>query len=182
MRLLARLMRAFTGGTSRQRATNVPQANRELAELERLRKVLEVAFSPETAAPGTPTRAGPPSRGHCAAVSAIVWDRFGGELVSATVQGQSHWFNRLNINGRQVDVDLTGDQFGHPAVRFGEPGTLCPGTRTRLPRELREETLRRAVRLAERAGLKDTQSRLLSLLNSATGDDGSEGIRSGGTD
>jgi hypothetical protein len=170
MRLFARLMRGFTRATSRQRPMSLPRVNPQLAELERLRKVLEVAFSPETAAPGTPTGGGPPSRGHCAAVSAIVWGRFGGEIVSAKVQGQSHWFNRLKINGRQVDVDLTGDQFGLPPVRFGEPGTLCPGTRTRLPRELREETLRRAIRLAERAGLKDTQSRSLSLLNPATGE------------
>ncbi len=138
-----------------------------VSELERLRVTLEAAFSPETAAPGTETAGRPPSVGQCAVVSIIVRDRFGGEFVSTTVQGQSHWFNRLNIGGRVIDVDLTGDQFGLQAVRFGEPGGLWPGTRTRTPHELREETVRRAIRLAEKAGLQDTQDRLLRLLRSS---------------
>lgn len=64
-----------------------------------------------------------------------------------------------------IDVDLTGDQFGLEAVRFGEPGSLWANTRPRAPHELREETVRRAILLAEKAGLKDTQSRLLNLLS-----------------
>jgi hypothetical protein len=135
-----------------------------LAQLKRLRAVLEPAFSPETASPRTSAAGRPPSAGHCAAVAAIVWQRLGGELVSAKVQGESHWFNRLGIGGRVIDVDLTGDQFGLLAVRVGDPGRLHPGTRPRTSAELRDETIRRAIVLARRAGLDDTAERLLALL------------------
>lgn len=100
-------------------------------------------------------------------MATIVWDRFGGKFVSATVQSQSHWFNRLNIGGQVIGVDLTGDQFGRQTVRFGESGSLWADTRARTPQEFREETVRRAILLAEKAGLKDTQSRLLRLLDKA---------------
>jgi hypothetical protein len=136
-----------------------------LAQLERLRAVLEPAFSPETASPRTSSAGRSPSAGHCAAVAAIVWQRLGGELVSAKVQGESHWFNRLSVGGHLIDVDLTGDQFGLPAVRVGEPGRLYCGTRPRNPSELRDETIRRAILLARKAGLDDIAERLLSLLH-----------------
>ncbi|MEW5863234.1 MAG: hypothetical protein AB1773_06510 [Pseudomonadota bacterium] len=167
VRLFSRLMKAFSRAPVEQQLAGESRTTERLAKLERLRTILEVAFSRETASPGTETQGRPPSAGQCAAVSVIVWDRFGGEFVSATVQGQSHWFNRLNIGGRVIDVDLTGDQFGLKAVRFGKPGSLWAGTRLRTAQELREETVRRAILLAEKAGLKDTQKRLLSLLNSA---------------
>jgi len=167
---VTRLIKGFTREASRQQAASNPRSVERLAELEQLRVILEAAFSPETASPDTATAGRPPSAGQCAAVSAIVWDRFDGELVSAAVQGQSHWFNRLNIGGHVMDVDLTGDQFGLQAVRYGEPGSLCPATRTRTPHELREETVRRAIRLAEKAGLQDSQRRLLRLLNAAAGE------------
>jgi hypothetical protein len=136
-----------------------------LAELERLRATLEPAFSRETASPETSAVGKPPSAGHCAAVAAIVWQRLGGELVSARVQGESHWFNRVKIGERVIDVDLTGDQFGLPVVRVGEPGRLHPGTRVRMPSELRDETIQRAILLARKAGLDDTAERLLCLLH-----------------
>lgn len=169
-------MEGFTRRVPRQRTTTDPRTTEKLAELERLRATLEAAFSPETAAPGTDTTGRPPSAGQCAAVSMIVWDRFGGEFVSVSVQGQSHWFNRLNIGGRVMDVDLTGDQFGLQAVRFGEPGSLWANARPRSPHELREETVRRAILLAEKAGLKDTEIRLQSLLDSAAWKAGSSGV------
>lgn len=170
MGVFSRLIKGRSGGELRELPAGDSHAGERLVELHRLRAVLEAAFSPDTAAPGTPSSAGPPSRGHCAVVSAIVWDRFGGELLSAMVQGESHWFNRLNVGGCVVDIDLTGDQFGLQAIRCGDPGSLWPGTRTRNPRELREETVRRAIRLADRAGLKDTLGRLPSLLDRSAGE------------
>lgn len=180
VRLFSRLIKAFSRPRAeRQLATELRRSGK-LAELERLRLVLESAFSAETASPGAERAGRPASAGQCAAVSAIVWDRFGGEFVSATVQGQSHWFNRLNIGSRLIDVDLTGDQFGLEVVRCGKPGSLWAGTRARAPQELREETVQRAILLAERAGLKDTQTRLLSLLGSAAGQARSSEVRKSG--
>ncbi|GIV04170.1 MAG: hypothetical protein KatS3mg015_3000 [Fimbriimonadales bacterium] len=139
-------------------------AESALAELERLRATLEPAFSRETASPQTSSAGKPPSAGHCAAVAAIVWQRLGGELVSARVQGESHWFNRVKIGERVIDVDLTGDQFGLPPVMAAEPGRLHPGTRPRTPSELQDETIQRAILLARKAGLDDTVEHLFSIL------------------
>ncbi len=115
-------------------------------QLEDLRKVLDQVFSPDTALRHSRT----PSAGQCAAVAALVRHRFGGDFVSATVNGQSHWFNRLLCNRSSVDVDLTGDQFGRPSVQIGSPNSLYPCTKLRLPQEMNEETTYRAKVLAER--------------------------------
>jgi hypothetical protein len=114
-----------------------------------LRGQLARAFRADTALPGSIGDV--PSAGHCAAVAAIVHTELGGGLVSAIVDGQSHWFNRLELDGREFDVDLTGDQFGGDAVRVARKGSLYPGTRERTIRELNEETLLRASTLARRA-------------------------------
>ena len=115
-------------------------------ELERLRHALDRAFSPETALEGTQRRVA--SSGHCAAVAAIVLDRFGGYLVSTRLQGESHWFNRIRMGDSNVDVDLTGDQFGQPAIQTAPAGRLYPECRLRDPSELNQETRRRARLLA----------------------------------
>lgn len=86
---------------------------------------------------------------------------YGGEFVSAVVDGCSHWFNRVVLCGRKVDVDLTGDQFGrHPVqVCLLEPDdsiSLYEGERVRDPSELTESTVARAMILAERAGLTES--------------------------
>lgn len=49
------------------------------------------------------------SRGQCAITALVVQDRFGGELLRTTVNGESHYFNRLP-GGKTVDLTL--DQFG----------------------------------------------------------------------
>lgn len=116
-----------------------------------MRRHLDRAFNPDTAAPGTP--GGAPSAGHCAAVASIVQSIFGGEMVSATVMGQSHWFNRVTVGAESFDVDLTGDQFGLPEVRIDEADGLHPGTRVRSHDDLKQETRDRARRLYERMGI-----------------------------
>jgi hypothetical protein len=113
-----------------------------------LRKSFESAFSPDTAAPGFAGTA--PSSGHCAAVALILYENLGGKLVSAKVDGQSHWFNRFYVGEDDVDVDLTGDQFERPPIQIAQPGALYPGTRERSIGEVNDETRNRASKLRER--------------------------------
>ena len=119
--------------------------------LNLLRGRLERAFSPSTAAPGFSGSAA--STGHCAAVSAILSKLAGATMVSTRIADQSHWFNRIRVENRDYDVDLTGDQFGFDAVRIAQADSLYPGTRVRSEHELNAETLERARRLATTAGL-----------------------------
>jgi hypothetical protein len=116
-----------------------------------LRRQLAAAFSPKTAYGGSVGLV--PSHGHCAAVAAILLESLGGELVSASVGGISHWFNRFQIGGRQFDVDITGDQFGRAAVQMAPEGELYPGSRVRARSELDRDTLARAALLRAKAGL-----------------------------
>jgi hypothetical protein len=120
-------------------------------ELLELRARLEKGFSPDTAWNGLQNEV--PSTGHCAAAAAIVWEKLGGSLVSANVNGISHWFNRIQIDDQLLDFDLTGDQFGYPVLQIKPAEELYPHTRERSPDELNDETLRRAVLLARRIGL-----------------------------
>src|SRR5438477_12939770 len=107
-----------------------------------LRSALERAFGDDTAFAGSARHV--PSAGHCAAVAALVHRRLGGWLVSATVENESHWFNRLRAGKRLIDVDLTGDQFGRPPIQIAAFGRLYRETRVRRPRELLPETLARS--------------------------------------
>src|SRR5262245_3293172 len=91
---------------------NTHARDRLLKDLAVLRERLERAFRSDTAAAGYSGSA--VSAGHCAAVAAIVHELLGGEFVSTTVHGQSHWLNRLYFDGQAADVDLTGDQFERP--------------------------------------------------------------------
>jgi hypothetical protein len=134
-----------------------------LRELLRFRARLESRFASDTAAPGYGE--GPPSSGHCAAVSVIARALFGGDFVSAIVDGRSHWFNRLIVDDRLVDADLTADQFGYTSLRLAAPGELYAGTRIRAAREINEETLLRAVTLAERANVARAVSALREELS-----------------
>jgi hypothetical protein len=121
------------------------------ARLTELRSKLEQSFSRDTAMAGS--RGTGPSAGHCAVVAAIVFDLLGGELVSTVVQGESHWFNRFQLDSETYDADITGDQWGRAAIQTARESTLYRGTRLRKPEELNEETLRRAFKLAARAGV-----------------------------
>lgn len=118
--------------------------------LEMLRSKLESNFAADTALASAFSEQ-TLSAGHCAAVALIVQKKIGGELVSARVQDQSHWFNRFSVEGRVVDADLTADQFGDQAIRVGPAGTLYLGTFVRSRNQLTAETLKRAALLAERS-------------------------------
>ncbi|MEM3097472.1 MAG: hypothetical protein QXU32_01965 [Nitrososphaerales archaeon] len=131
-----------------------------------LRSLLETAFYPETSCQNAGVYNKCSSIGQYVAVAVIVYDRFGGKFVNTTAPGQSHWFNRLNINGEVMDVDLIDDQFGLPAIRFGNPGNLWPNTRRINMNELHHETIQRAILLAMKAGLIDIYDRLQQFLES----------------
>lgn len=133
-----------------------------VAQLQQLRGRLARVFSPDTAVPGTV--ASVPSAGHCAAVAAVVKAELGGELISTLVNGQSHWFNRLNHGTVTFDVDLTGDQFGFDEVRLAPAGKLFSPARLRSPEHLNKETLERARILAERTGLETARGKLAAEL------------------
>jgi hypothetical protein len=107
-------------------------------------------FADDTASPGSPRAT--PSAGHCAAVAAIAHNLIGATMVSASVCGQSHWFTRVG----DTDVDITGDQFGLPAVQAAPAGALYPDTRVREWSHLNDETLARARLLAARSALEVT--------------------------
>lgn len=121
------------------------------AELLELRAWLDKSFSPETALNGLQSEM--PSAGHCAAAAAIAWERLGGSLVSTSIRGMSHWFNRIRVDDQLLDLDITGDQFGYPAIQIKPAEELYPYTRERSPDELNDKTLHRAALLARRAGL-----------------------------
>lgn len=145
-----------------------PRLETVLADLHELRSKLEVGFGPETAAPGW--KGSTKSTGQCAAVATVVHDIAGGQLLSAAVDGKSHWFNRLKIGDSEIDVDLTADQFGQPPVLVGAAGTLYPKSRVRLEEELNDETIRRACLLAARSNIRLTRGgrRLLSERSTRT--------------
>lgn len=128
------------------------------AELSGLRARLDKSFSPNTALNGLQSDV--PSAGHCAAAAAIVWKTLGGSLVSASVNGISHWFNRIQGDDQLLDLDITGDQFGYPAVQIKPVEELYPYTRGRSPDELNDETLYRAALLARRSGLLEVAEAL----------------------
>jgi hypothetical protein len=87
-------------------------------------------------------------------------------MVSAKVQGLSHWFNRFRVKDTLVDADITGDQFGLPVLQSAPQGQLYADTRVRPREHLNEETLRRARILAERAGELDIVDAVEAVLNS----------------
>jgi hypothetical protein len=121
--------------------------------LRSLRQALQGAFSRDTSFPFVLYNRS--SAGHCAAVAAIVYKTLGGNLVSAKVGNESHWFNRIAIAKQWFDIDLTGDQFGRPPVQMVPAGTLYARTKLRDPAELNQETLKRSLTLARRAGLSN---------------------------
>ncbi len=128
---------------SAERAVSV----RLVAHAMCLRNLLAPTFSADTAARGETGVT--PSFGHCAAVALVVQESMGGQLVSASVNGVSHWFNRIC----GYDVDLTADQFGGPIVLVAPEGTAYGEARVRDQRDVRAETHARAEILARKAGL-----------------------------
>lgn len=113
-------------------------------------------FAPDTADEGTSPAlvAVDQCAGHCAVAAIILQGHFGGKLVSNRVSGYSHWFNRLEVQGLEVDVDITGAQFSLPLIQAGPADSLYEGTANiRAPDDISPETANRALLLATRASL-----------------------------
>lgn len=140
----------FRHRTRRREATKFSSVAELRRAIAALRERLEPAFAPETAIT-PPERPVSASAGQCGAVATIVRAMLGGQLVSADVDTQSHWFNRIPVDGNVFDVDITGDQFGLPPVQLARRGRLYGGSRVRRPGEVDENTRMRAALLARRA-------------------------------
>jgi len=81
-------------------------------ELNTIRKAMDEIFSCNTAF-GTCNN-NSMSSGHCMLSALIIQDRYGGKIISGSVDGIPHYWNRLC----HLDVDLTGDQFRKPKVQI----------------------------------------------------------------
>lgn len=112
-------------------------------KLNNIRETLEICFADDTANKGSNRDV--PSSGHCAVVAMLLHDMYGGEFVSTTINGQSHWYNKIYFGAKlmYMYVDLTGDQFGFPKVNFSFEGPLYENTRDRKESELNDETKNR---------------------------------------
>ncbi len=122
-----------------------------------LRAKLEPAFCAETAVAGSWAESKPRATGHCAVVAAIVHEELGGSFVSQKVEGSSHWYNRFKLaDGRVIDVDLTGDQFGRWPIQISAAGGTLYGEspKERVWPELNADTLARKELLRSKAGLE----------------------------
>lgn len=128
-----------------------------------LRQQLEKGFSPETAQDNVRPH-GARSTGQCAAVSIVVREVLGGRFASTMSSGQSHWFNRIEVNGALWDVDLTGDQIGGRPVQIAPAGSIYPSSRERSESDLCSDVIQRAILLARRSELKGVLPALESLL------------------
>ncbi len=78
-------------------------------KLELLQKYLYKVYSKDTCYPACKDSWNDknPTLGHCAIVSLLVNDYFGGEIYKITVDGIGHYFNLINNN----IVDFTSNQF-----------------------------------------------------------------------
>ncbi len=113
-------------------------------KFSRLRDALELVFSTETSHIIDPTC---PSAGHCALVALVVQQIYGGELVSAMVRDQSHWYNRIDDR----EVDLTADQFDRaPVIIHHIDDPIWQNSRVRSISEVKSETFVRLHRFQQK--------------------------------
>lgn len=117
-------------------------------QMEEVRECFDDIFSADTAYDSKNYKGG--SHGHCAVVAAILKKKFGGDMYSTTINGQSHWFNQIIVDEIAYDVDITGDQFGLPAVQVGEPYTLYQDNRLRHEEQFDMDTVWRVMMLRKK--------------------------------
>jgi hypothetical protein len=82
-------------------------------ELESLAETLERAWSRQTSADPEHWTPENPAWGQCAITALVIQDEFGGELLRATVEDMSHYWNRLPDG---AEMDLTRHQFPEGAA------------------------------------------------------------------
>jgi hypothetical protein len=154
--------------TRRYQFTDV-SAVRRLAQ--DARETLKTAFGPDTAYDATEysrsvAAGGSVTKGHSYSVAVVAWAQFDCDIVSGMAHGERHaWFRAYVRGNKAFDVDLTGDQFGLPEVQVVEAGRLYVGRATvRGIEAIRPPLLRRAERLAMRAGLTYAAGRIAERL------------------
>lgn len=117
-------------------------------ELESLAEALERAWSRQTSADPEHWIPENPAWGQCAVTALVVQDEFGGDLLRATVDDVSHYWNLLPDGS---EVDLTREQFpegatyGPTVVKDREYVLSFPDTASRyllLRRQLRTDLMR----------------------------------------
>lgn len=79
-----------------------------------------------------------PSRGQCFVTAILVKEIFGGEILTATVNGEKHFWNIID----GIEIDFTSDQYGGDGYRAiaGVAGVPCKfkGTANKRYKQLRK--------------------------------------------
>ena len=92
---------------------NLKNRLRKICSLETCHKSVQDEWTPAN-----------PFLGHCAIVSAIAYNKFGGEIIRAVIAetGFSHYYNRID----NKDYDLTKEQFEnkHVTLTDAQPTSL----------------------------------------------------------
>lgn len=140
---------------------NEATVSRAVLALTALRSILEQAYPTQPSGSNIPR-----STGQCAVSALIVQVQFGGELTSARVCDESHWFNRIVQGDTVFDVDVTGDQFGLPAIQCRPRDALYTPSQRRKLLDVTPETFARAIALARCCGLAGATSALLTAARS----------------
>lgn len=115
-----------------------------------LRSDLDYVFAADTSAIQEQWTTRTPSAGHCAVVAILVRYLFGGDFVSTTIDGASHWFSRVPLEGIGHDMDVTGDQFGRPRIQIALMGGLYETARVRSIDDVNAGTWERYRTLTKR--------------------------------
>jgi hypothetical protein len=132
-------------------------------DLDSLTSVLRASWSADTASGAWNRRV--PAAGQCAVTALVVQDLLGGDLVRGSVQGVSHYWNRLPDR----DVDCTREQFSTfvldepPATRDRAYVLSFPDTAVRYER-LRARvlaSLQISVQVDERRSIEASRPREL---------------------
>lgn len=79
----------------------------DAAEEREMREMLRAAWSTKTGGKWQPDN---PACGQCSVTALVVQDLIGGEIQKTSVEGQWHFYNRID----EQRLDLTDTQFSHP--------------------------------------------------------------------
>ena len=84
--------------------------------LDRLKKILNTLYSKETSYPESRNQWNDKNKtlGHCAIVSLLINDYFGGNICKIKVNNISHYFNIIDND----IIDFTSDQFGNKRIDY----------------------------------------------------------------
>jgi len=84
-------------------------------------------------------------------------------MISTYIDGISHWFNEVFIDGVRYQFDLTADQFDLDKVIVGT-SPIHGEYRVRSLEDVNQETFFRTALLADKMGLSETVSKIKANL------------------